>query len=176
MLERLWATWRSHYVQGIDESPNSPPEGKGSVFERILSADMPDEQALVVHRGPQVSVMLNAYPYGSGHLLVMPNRAVEKLTELSAAEALALWATVDHAVAVVEHEYQAPGINMGLNQGRAAGAGLPDHLHVHVLPRWSGDTNFMTSIAESRVLPESLPDTWKRLHVAWGTMANRLDP
>ena len=114
-----------------------------------------------------MSVILNAYPYGSGHLLVLPNRGVERLSELTGEESTALWRTVERAVNVIEAEYQPGGINVGLNQGRAAGAGVPDHLHVHVLPRWSSDTSFTTSIAETRVLPESLDVTGQRLRRAW---------
>ena len=173
-LERLWAGWRSRYVNGVDDARVSS-EGPGTLFERILADPSGDEAAGVVHRGPLVSVMLNAFPYGSGHVLVMPNRGVARLSELSAAESAELWQTVEQAVAVLEAEYRPGGVNVGLNQGRAAGAGVPDHLHVHVLPRWDGDTNFTTTVAETRVLPESLDVTWERLVTAWSTTAHRND-
>ena len=111
--------------------------------------------------------LLNAYPYTSGHLLVVPRRAVAALAELTEDEHAALWSTVRDAVAAVEAAYSPGGVNVGLNQGAAAGAGVPGHLHVHVLPRWSGDTNFMTATADTRVLPEALGETWRRLVEAW---------
>lgn len=175
MLERLWASWRNDYVRSIDDSGETAfntDEGL-TLFEGILAADMSDDDAGVVHRGELASVILNAYPYGSGHLLVVPNRGVARLGELTAPESRELWDTVDHAVAVCEAEYECPGVNVGLNQGKAAGAGVPDHLHVHVLPRWLGDTNFMTSIAETRVLPESLSESGRRLRARWNTVPYR---
>ncbi len=111
--------------------------------------------------------MLNAYPYGSGHLLVLPNRAVADLGDLTADEATELWATVHQAVAAIRAAYTPDGVNVGVNLGAGAGAGVPDHLHVHCLPRWSGDTNFMTAVAETRVLPEPLAVTWAKLRAAW---------
>ena len=111
--------------------------------------------------------LLNAYPYTSGHLLVVPRRAVAALAELTEDEHAALWSTVRDAVTAVEAAYSPGGVNVGLNQGAAAGAGVPGHLHVHVLPRWSGDTNFMTATADTRVLPEALGETWRRLVEAW---------
>jgi len=116
-----------------------------------------------------VSVVLNAFPYGSGHLLVLPNRAVADLSGLDPDETVALWATVTDAVAAVQAAYRPDGVNVGLNLGDAAGAGVPDHLHVHVLPRWAADTNFMTTVADARVLPEALGDTWRKVRDAWPT-------
>ncbi len=165
-LERLWAGWRSSFVAGKAMPTNLPDGSKGTLFERILSTD-DDEAAGVIHRGSLISVVLNAYPYGSGHMLVVPNRGVAKLGELSVEEARALWDTVQHAVAVVEAVYSPPGMNVGLNQGQAGGASVPDHLHVHVLPRWHADTNFMTSIAETRVLPEPLDESARKLRAHW---------
>ncbi|MEM7092226.1 MAG: HIT domain-containing protein [Actinomycetota bacterium] len=174
MLERLWAGWRNQYVRsldnaaGVEEREEGVPRVEGqTLFESILATEGRDAELGIVHRGELVSVILNIYPYGSGHLLVLPNRGVERLTELTADEVTALWATVNTAVGVCEAEYDCPGINVGLNQGKAAGAGIPEHLHVHVLPRWHGDTNFMTSLAETRVLPESLATTHERLTARW---------
>jgi diadenosine tetraphosphate (Ap4A) HIT family hydrolase len=166
VLDRLWAGWRSSYVKSLDSS-TVPAGAQGSLFERILATTEPDETAGIIHRGPLVAVILNAYPYGSGHVLVLPNRAVGRLAELDADESRELWQTVQHAVAVIETVYKPGGVNVGLNQGSAAGAGVPDHLHVHVLPRWNGDTNFMTTVAETRVLPEPLEETARRLRAQW---------
>ena len=164
-MDRWWAGWRHAYIDAA--FAEEEPEGEGSLFERILGSGMPDEETYVVARGPVVSALLNAYPYNSGHLLVMPNRAVPGLDDLTEDEETALWRTVRHGVTAITAAYAPEGVNVGLNLGRAAGAGVPDHLHVHCLPRWSGDTNFMTAVAETRVLPEPLDVTWRRLRDAW---------
>jgi ATP adenylyltransferase len=110
---------------------------------------------------------MNAYPYASGHVLVLPLRHVGPMAELTAGESAELWSATQDSVTAIEKAFDPDGLNMGANLGRAAGAGLPGHLHLHVLPRWSGDTNFMTSVAETRVLPETLQLSWKRLTDAW---------
>ena len=112
-------------------------------------------------------VLLNAYPYTSGHILVVPRRPVETLAELSSEEHESLWKTVTDATTTLQEVFSPEGINVGLNQGEAAGAGVPDHLHVHVVPRWSGDTNFTTVAANTRVIPEALTETWTRISEAW---------
>jgi ATP adenylyltransferase len=168
-LARLWAGWRSAYIQRIttDDAEIRKDAAGQSLFERILGTDLPDDQTQVVRRGPHVSVVLNAFPYGSGHLLVLPNRAVADLAGLTVDEATDLWATVHDAVAAVRAAYEPDGVNVGLNLGSAAGAGVPDHLHVHVLPRWAADANFMTAVAETRVLPEPLAETYRKVTAAW---------
>jgi len=110
---------------------------------------------------------MNAYPYASGHLLVMPARHIGELEALTAEESAELWHATRCAAAAIDAAYDPDGINMGANLGRAAGAGIPAHLHLHVVPRWSGDTNFMTSVAGVRVMPEPLPSGWRRLTDAW---------
>jgi diadenosine tetraphosphate (Ap4A) HIT family hydrolase len=139
------------------------------VFDAILSSGVPDTESHVVwrHPGGLVVALLNAYPYTSGHLMVMPVRHVADLEELSADESSALWVAVTTSVRALKAAYRPEGINLGLNLGKAAGAGVPGHLHVHVLPRWNGDTNFMTAVAETRVLPESLVETDAKLRAAW---------
>lgn len=164
-LDRWWAGWRHEYINAA--FAQELEDGDGSLFERILGSGLPDEEAFVVSRGPLVSALLNAYPYNSGHLLVLPNRAVPKLSDLTDEEELALWRTVRDGVDAIEAAYTPEGVNVGLNLGRAAGAGVPDHLHVHCLPRWSGDTNFMTAVAETRVMPETLGSSWRKLVDAW---------
>jgi ATP adenylyltransferase len=170
-LDRHWAGWRSDYINsafaGDAGVAGSAPEGEGSLFERILHSGDPDEVTYVLHRGPHTFAILNAYPYNSGHLMVLPNRAVADLEALTADESTALWGMVTQAVTAIKAAYQPQGVNVGINLGHAAGAGVPDHLHVHCLPRWFGDTNFVTTIAETRVLPEPLTVTWERLRAAW---------
>jgi ATP adenylyltransferase len=174
-LDHLWAGWRSDYVTSVSDSFGPPEElaeteGAGSpescVFCRLLAVEKGDDR-YVVHRGPLTAVILNAYPYASGHLLVLPRRHLRRLAELADAESAELWQTARQAVAALQRAYDPDGLNLGANLGRAAGAGLPDHLHLHVVPRWVGDTNFMTAVASVRVLPEALSDSWRRIVAAW---------
>jgi ATP adenylyltransferase len=168
-IDHLWAGWRSAYIESVtDPTPahEAVPAGS-SLFEQILTSGVPDDEAYVVHRGERCSVLLNAYPYTNGHLLVLPNRVVPELSDLTDDELLELWSVVRDAVSALRVAYRCDGVNVGMNLGQAAGAGLPEHLHVHVLPRWHGDTNFMTAVAETRVLPEPLGTTWTKLRAAW---------
>jgi ATP adenylyltransferase len=114
-------------------------------------------------------VLLNAFPYTNGHVLVLPNQAAAELDELDADTFAELFFLVRQSVAALRAAYGCDGVNVGLNLGAAAGAGVPDHLHVHCLPRWAGDTNFMTSVAETRVMPEPLDRSWEKLRAAWPT-------
>lgn len=155
-LERLWAGWRSEYVSGGGEPDD------GCVLCRVV-----EDGSNVVWRGKSCAAVLNAYPYTSGHLMVMPTRHVAELEEVEGEEAADLWATVADAVRALKGAYGPDGINMGANLGRAAGAGVLGHFHVHVLPRWSGDTNFMTSVAEARILPEPLDATYQKVTGSW---------
>ena len=165
-LGRLWAGWRSAYVSGVANAP--PPEPEGCVLCRVV-APGDDREHYVVWRGERTVAVLNIYPYSSGHLMVAPVRHVGDLEGLEAGEHAQLWAAVTAAVQALKAAYGPEGINVGINLGRSGGAGVPGHLHVHVLPRWQGDTNFMTTVAETRVLPESLGDSWSKLHQAWPT-------
>jgi diadenosine tetraphosphate (Ap4A) HIT family hydrolase len=166
-LDHLWAGGRHAYITAVSEPDDVSlePDETGSLFERILRR--PDDEAFVVHRGPTCSVLLNAYPYTSGHMLVLPNRAVAELEELSPEELTEMAVLTRDAVAALKVAYRCEGVNVGTNLGRAAGAGVPTHLHTHVLPRWEGDSNFMTSVALTRVLPEPLDVTWRKLADAW---------
>jgi ATP adenylyltransferase len=169
-LERLWAGWRNEYVAAHSAgTADASSTVGGSVFTRILAAGLPDEDTHIVHRGEHCFAILNRFPYGTGHLLVMPYREVAELGALTEAEHAELWSTVRDAVAAVTAAYSPDGVNVGANLGEAAGAGVPGHVHVHVLPRWHADSNFMTAVAETRVLPEALPTTWAKLRAAWPT-------
>jgi ATP adenylyltransferase len=162
MVDHLWAGWRSEYL-----ASSSANEGDGCVFCRILDSDLPDEERHVVWQGDRCVALLNAYPYTSGHLMVLPRRHVGELEAFDGDEAGELWAAVTDSVAALKAAYTPEGINLGANLGRAAGAGIPGHFHVHCLPRWAGDTNFMTSVADTRVMPEPLSTTWRKLSEAW---------
>jgi ATP adenylyltransferase len=167
-LDHLWAGWRSAYIDEVTADASVlQPNGEGSLFERILNSGKPDAETFIVWRGLRCFVILNAYPYTNGHVLVMPNRAVPDLEDLDEEEHIELWATVRDAVVAIKAAYGCDGVNLGMNLGKAGGAGVPDHLHVHVLPRWAGDTNFMTAVAETRVLPETLGQSWAKLRSAW---------
>jgi ATP adenylyltransferase len=167
MLDRLWAGWRIPYVESDGTAGDVPRDPSKSLFEAIEQSGLPDEQTYVVWRGERCFALLNAFPYTSGHLMVLPKRAVAELEDLDADEQAELWDGVRAAVVALKAAYRPEGINVGINLGKAAGAGVPGHLHVHVLPRWSADTNFTTAIAEARVLPESLSATWRKLAAAW---------
>jgi ATP adenylyltransferase len=164
-LDRLWAGWRSAYV-GEVANVEAPGED-GCVFCALANAT--DDHGQVLARNPSTFAVLNIYPYTSGHLMVMPRRHVPDLTALTDDEATTLMAMTRQATTAVQDAYQPDGINVGINLGRAAGAGVPGHLHVHVVPRWSGDTNFMTSVAETRVMPETLTESFQRLRAVWPT-------
>jgi diadenosine tetraphosphate (Ap4A) HIT family hydrolase len=169
-LENLWAGWRHDYIQSATERERAGElahDEASCVFCRIAASGPPSVDNLVVWRGQWSFVVLNAYPYSSGHVLVMPLRHVGGLGELTEAESAEVWEATRHAVRAIDQAYDPDGLNMGANLGRAAGAGIPAHVHLHVLPRWSGDTNFMTSIAGARVMPETLPLAWKKLSEAW---------
>ena len=169
-LDHLWAGWRSAYITSVTENDAQlAPDESGSLFERILGSGLSDAEAYVVHRGPTCAVLLNAFPYTNGHMLVLPNRAAAELEDLTEEEQAELWQLVRESVVALKSAYRCEGVNIGMNLGAAGGAGVPDHLHVHVLPRWQGDTNFMTSVAETRVLPEPLGDCWAKLSAAWPT-------
>ena len=165
-LERLWAGWRGAYVSGAAGDTGGTGPDDGCVLCRI-TAPGHDEDNFVVWRGARTAAVLNAYPYTSGHLMVAPLRHVGELEELSTDEHGELWGAVTDAVRALKAAYRPEGVNIGVNLGRAAGAGIPGHLHVHVLPRWDGDTNFMTTVAETRVLPETLRDSWTKLRDGW---------
>lgn len=170
-LDHLWATWRSNYVQGVSDSRQAVPVGEPddgrSLFERILASGAPDAESHIIRRGPTCFVLLNRFPYTSGHLMVLPNRAEPALDGLSATEFDELWATVRDAVVAVRTALGCDAVNVGLNLGEAAGGSQSDHLHVHCVPRWNGDANFMTVAAGTRVLPVSLDEAWQRISAAW---------
>ena len=154
-MERLWAGWRSEYV-------TSAADAEGCVLCRVLAGG--DQ---VVWRGDRCAVVLNAFPYCSGHVLVMPVRHVGEMEELDAGESAELWSATTDAVRALKSAYRPDGLNLGVNLGRVAGAGVPGHFHIHALPRWNGDTNFMTAVAETRVVPEALPVSLEKLRSAW---------
>ena len=157
-MDRLWAPWRMRYVSTAGALPEC-------VFCAALGAGN-DACTLVVHRGALAFLILNAFPYASGHLMVAVNRHGCSLDEATLAELTETMELTQRAIRALRATYRPDGFNVGVNQGRVAGAGVPDHLHVHIVPRWDGDTSFMTSIGETKVLPETLETTYERLSTA----------
>jgi len=162
-LERLWADWRSEYVT----HPDTGRDDKSCVICNLVDAT-DDAEALVLERTRTTITVMNLYPYGSGHLMVAPIRHAASYVDLTEAENDDVARAQLRALRAIGAAYGPDGANVGANLGRAAGAGVPGHLHVHVLPRWSGDTNFMTAVAETRVLPESLRTGYDKLKASWG--------
>ncbi len=152
-MRQVWAPWRLEYVRQADELP-------GCIF-------CDPEEGLVVARGEHAFALLNRFPYASGHLMIAPFRHAGALAELSGDEALAIHRLAVEAIAALGSQYAPEGYNLGWNLGRVAGAGVVDHVHLHVVPRWSGDTNFMPVLADVKVIPEHLAETSGRLAAAW---------
>jgi ATP adenylyltransferase len=155
---QLWAPWRLEYVAGADEQ-------EGCVFCRAAAGD--DETGFVVRRGEHAFALLNRYPYASGHLMVAPYRHEREFGELSSDEALDMHRLAATAIGALADAMRPQGFNLGWNLGRIAGAGVIDHVHLHVVPRWAGDTNFMPVLADVKVIPESLQETRRKLAAAW---------
>ena len=171
MIEQLWNGWRAAYVQSGGAIAGVGPADEHSVFTRILESGLPDDETHIVARGSHAFAIMNAFPYAVGHVLVLPYREVSDLEQLDPTEAADLWAMVTAAVIALKRAYQPEGLNVGINLGRPAGGSVAQHLHVHVLPRWMGDVNFMTAVANTRTLPEALDVTAAKLRAAWPTAA-----
>jgi ATP adenylyltransferase len=166
MLEHLWNGWRAEYVQRDSKKMN----GSKSIFTQILESGISDHESYIVHRGTTCFVILNAFPYSPGHMLVLPYREVGDLELLSDQEREEIWVLVKDAVRVLKAEYSPQGVNVGINMGASAGGSVSQHLHVHVLPRWGGDTNFMVTVANTKILPESLQVSADRLRARFVEM------
>lgn len=174
--EQIWAPWRLAYIQqegegaegaGPDRRELTFPEGaEPSCFLCQAAADDEDRRRYVVHRGQRSITVLNRYPYNNGHLLVAPRPHRARLDQLSGSEQSELAEVITRMVGLLEEVLSPEGFNIGLNLGQVAGAGLPGHLHWHVVPRWNGDTNFMPTLASVRVIPQSLEALWEALTAA----------
>ena len=155
-MEHLWTPWRSTYMK-------AKKDFGFCVFCHAGSANSDDEENLVVLRARFSFIILNRYPYTTGHLMIAPFQHAARLQEIAEETALEMMQLARRAEAVIQQAYNPDGLNIGLNLGEAAGAGIEQHLHLHALPRWKGDANFMTSIGETRIIPELLVDTYKKL-------------
>jgi ATP adenylyltransferase len=161
-MRRLFSPWRKPYI----DRNKATEKAKGCVFCAALA--MPDSpENLIVQRGEQAFVILNRYPYTSGHLMVLPKQHAARLDQVDKATRAEMMELLNQAVAVLTATYKPEGFNLGANLGAAAGAGIEEHLHLHAVPRWTGDTNFMPVVGQTRVLPELLEETWQRVRAAW---------
>jgi ATP adenylyltransferase len=161
-MDHLWAGWRSTYIKQAGQ-----PDPDGCLFCRL--PDQPDDQSLVIGRRARAYVALNRYPYTTGHVMITPFRHASDPAELTEADRSELWELIVDAQAAIQRAMSPDGFNLGANLGRVAGAGVPGHFHLHLVPRWSGDANFMTTVGDTRVLPEDLADTWENLRTALGS-------
>jgi ATP adenylyltransferase len=171
MMDRMYSGWRMATKAGTTsdgaEYAFLGPEAGKTLFETLEQSNLGDDKTYVLCRRKSAFAVLNVYPYTSGHVLVLPRTAATGILKLSDEQYQDLWELVRVATEAVEAAFRPQGINIGINEGAAGGGSQPDHLHVHVLPRWSADTNFMTSLAETRILPMTLSDSWARLRAAW---------
>jgi ATP adenylyltransferase len=158
---RLWAPWRLEYLKGEKSSD--------CIF--CSKPALPDDEAFIVHRGTSCYVILNAFPYTNGHVMVAPFEHVGDLRRLQADASAELMVLTQRSLAAIERVYGAEGFNVGMNLGDVAGAGFGAHVHMHVVPRWKGDTNFMPVVGDTRVMPEALPDSWSKLRAAFEEVA-----
>jgi ATP adenylyltransferase len=153
-MEQLWAPWRSRFIEG--------PKKEGCIF-----CDLPregdDQKTLILHRGREAFIIMNAYPYAAGHLMVAPFRHVSRLADLTASERAEIMKIAARCESVLTSAMQPEGFNAGFNLGKAAGAGVEKHLHCHIVPRWVGDTNFMPVLGDTRVINEALEATYNKL-------------
>jgi len=160
MTDQLWAPWRLSYIENADKVT-------GCIFCSFpAQGEANDTENLIVHRGSQAFIILNAFPYSNGHLMVVPFRHTSSLNDYSDAEMLDVMHLTRLSIRILEEAFHPNGFNLGVNMGRVAGAGIADHLHWHIVPRWNGDTNFMPVLADVRVIPESLSVVYSRLRAA----------
>jgi ATP adenylyltransferase len=158
-VDYLWSPWRYQYLTG-------PKKPDGCIFCAMAAEDR-DEENLIVHRATHNFIVLNLYPYTSGHLMVVPFAHAARLGEIDEASATEMMSLVRLSERNLFSIYRPEGMNVGMNIGESAGAGIAGHIHMHVLPRWHADANFMTTVAETRMLPEDLAVTWRRVREAF---------
>jgi ATP adenylyltransferase len=163
-MDYLWTPWRSTYMEAKKEPGRC-------IFCEAAGDPAADESNLVVFRAQHCFVILNRFPYTSGHLMIVPYEHVPKLSGMSRNAAIELMDVARRTEEILESSYRPDGLNIGMNVGAAAGAGIAEHTHLHMLPRWSGDANFMTTVAHVRIIPEALEDTYRKLSRAFAQRA-----
>ncbi len=157
-MKRLWSPWRMEYIVS--------KKGEGCIFcDKVAEND--DQANYILHRGKTCYVMLNLYPYNNGHLMVSPYRHVPSLEQLQEDELTEMMLLVNRSIQALRRAMRPDGFNIGVNIGKAAGAGIEEHVHIHIVPRWEADTNFMPVLSQTRVIPELLDDTYRKLKAAW---------
>ena len=167
-MDRLYAPWRMAYIEQPQKDRRSAlPQSRTSCVFCDAAAASDDIDNLIVHRGKSAFVLLNLFPYNTGHLLVVPYLHTDKLSDLDDDASLELWTLAKGAQAALESVMHPEGYNLGMNLGTVSGAGIADHLHLHIVPRWNGDTNFMPVLADIKVLPDALENTCRKLRAAW---------
>ena len=154
-MKRLWSPWRMKYIENHEKE-------EGCIFCNAL-AKTDDKENLIIKRGEKAFVIVNLYPYTSGHIMVAPMEHQPSLEFLDPGTRAEMMELVSQSMVVLKKIYKPQAFNVGANIGEAAGAGVPDHVHLHIVPRWNGDTNFMSTLGETRVLPESLSETYQRI-------------
>ena len=159
LMDHLWAGWRSTYIERVGD-----PDPGGCLFCRL--PDVSDAESLIIARGQTAFTVLNRYPYTTGHVMVAPYRHVPEPGDLSETEQSEVWESLATAQRAIQQTMSPDGFNLGANLGQVAGAGVPGHFHLHLVPRWAGDANFMTTVGATRVLPEDLADTWEKIRAA----------
>ena len=164
-MDRIFSPWRMDYIRRAGGGGGPTP----CVF-CVRDGDLENPERLLAGLYPNTVAILNRYPYNNGHVLIAPRRHVANLWDLSSEELRELFSLVSFGSRELAKEYRTEGMNVGMNLGKAAGAGIVDHLHVHLVPRWAGDTNFMTPVQETRVLPESLLESRRRLSAVFGPL------
>lgn len=160
-MDVLWSPWRYDYINS--DKDNSTAESTGCVFCNILKSPASDVDKFIIERAGHNFVILNIYPYTSGHIMIVPFEHHSELTQASSEATNELMELTKKAQGIIKEVYKPQGINLGMNLGKAAGAGVAEHFHMHILPRWIGDANFMTAVAQTRTIPESLEDTFNKL-------------
>jgi ATP adenylyltransferase len=158
-MDNLWTPWRMKYVT------NAEKPGSCIFCDALMEKD--DLVNFVVHRAKNTYAILNRFPYTSGHLMIVPNLHVPSIEELTAEVRAEMMEMVNSAIVVLRRVYRPDGFNVGINMGIAAGAGIAEHAHIHIVPRWAGDTSFVSTVGETRVIPEELGETWKRVRENW---------
>lgn len=162
-MDHLWTPWRMAYLQG-----DAQPAADCLFCERIAQKD--DSENLILHRGRRAFIILNRYPYNNGHLMIVPYAHQPSLETLDADTLAEMMALSQDSLKLLRQAYAAEAFNLGINIGTAAGAGVADHIHLHVVPRWAGDTNYMATVAQTRVIPEWVQDTYRKLKAVWAEL------
>jgi len=161
-MERIWSPWRSQYIDNLNAEKNKT-EKKCFLCEAINSKESSNKENLIVARREKCIIIMNKYPYNSGHILIVPLRHIADFSELENEELVSIMNTIQEVVAAMKKLFNPHGFNIGINIGQAAGAGLPDHLHFHIVPRWNGDANFTATVADIKIISHSIEDTRAKL-------------